>query len=35
MPGSAFRPASSMGRLMFSSAVMVGTRLKAWNTNPT
>ena len=32
---SPFRPASSSGRVMFSAAVMVGTRLKAWNTNPT
>jgi len=28
------RPAMSIGRVMFSSAVSVGTRLKAWNTKP-
>ncbi len=28
-------PASSSGRVMFSAAVMVGTRLNDWNTKPT
>ena len=31
---SGLRPARSIGRVMFSMAVSVGTRLKAWNTNP-
>ena len=33
--GSALRPANSKGSVMFSAAVMVGTRLNDWNTNPT
>jgi hypothetical protein len=32
---SPLRPASSNGRVMFSAAVMVGTKLNDWNTNPT
>ena len=32
---SGLRPARSSGRVMFSSAVSVGTRLNAWKTNPT
>ena len=28
-------PAMSMGRVMFSRALRVGTRLNDWNTNPT
>jgi hypothetical protein len=32
--GSGFRPAMSMGRVMFSSAVRVGSRLNAWKTKP-
>ena len=32
--GRASRPAMSIGRVMFSSAVSVGTRLKAWKTKP-
>ena len=31
---SGLRPAISTGSVMFSSAVRVGTRLNAWNTNP-
>ncbi len=31
---STLRPAMSSGRVMFSSAVRVGTRLNAWNTKP-
>ena len=35
-PGrSGLRPARSIGRVMFSNAVSVGTRLKAWKTKPT
>ena len=32
---SGFSPARDMGRVMFSMAVRVGTRLNVWNTNPT
>jgi hypothetical protein len=32
---SALRPAMSIGRVMFSKAVSVGTRLNVWKTNPT
>ena len=31
---SGVRPAISIGRVMFSIAVRVGTRLNAWKTNP-
>ena len=31
---SSLRPAIESGSVMFSSAVSVGTRLKAWNTKP-
>ncbi len=31
---SGCRPAMSIGRVMFSNAVRVGTRLNDWNTNP-
>jgi hypothetical protein len=33
--GSGLRPAMDSGSRMFSSALSVGTRLNAWNTNPT
>ena len=32
--GSGFLPASAIGSVMFSSALSVGIRLYAWNTNP-
>ena len=32
---SGLRPARAIGSVMFSMAVSVGTRLKAWNTKPT
>ncbi len=33
-PASGLRPAIASGSVTFSSAVSVGTRLKAWNTKP-